>query len=295
MKGTLSPENAGFRDPHDDASTTLAHDRFGAGPPVVLIHGIGSHRKVWRSVTTRLAESYDVIAVDLPGFGDSAPIPGRAVRPVELAEATARFLDEMGLDHVHLVVNSLGGWVSFDLAATGRALSVTALGAAGLHASAGSSRAGVRRLVLSRRLARATRPLLPRLLSHRSIRVQSFRDQCVHADSLPYDIALEAAQAYAACRGFESALRGTAVEPFGAGAEITVPVTAAYGDDDRIIPTTSRLRELLPAHTRWVELPSCGHVPMWDDPELVVRTILETIERSARPADLATHHGGNHG
>ena len=52
----------------------LAHDRFGDGPPLLLIHGLGSHRKVWRLVLDRLAAERDVIAIDLPGFGDSAPL-----------------------------------------------------------------------------------------------------------------------------------------------------------------------------------------------------------------------------
>jgi pimeloyl-ACP methyl ester carboxylesterase len=42
-----------------------------------------------------------------------------------------------------------------------------------------------------------------------------------------------------------------------------------------LLPAGGRLRDELPDHTRFVTLPDCGHVPMWDDPALVARTILE--------------------
>ena len=56
---------------------------------------------------------------------------------------------------------------------------------------------------------------------------------------------------------------------------IDVPVTVAFGERERLIPKSGRLRDELPAHTRWIELGGCGHVPTWDDPALVARTILE--------------------
>ena len=63
--------------------TTLAYTRAGAGAPLVLLHGIGSSRHAWEPVIPALAERFDVIAVDLPGFGDSGPLPPEAEpRPV---------------------------------------------------------------------------------------------------------------------------------------------------------------------------------------------------------------------
>ena len=55
--------------------TMLAYTRTGAGAPLILLHGIGSSRHAWDPVLPGLAERFDVIAVDLPGFGDSAPLP----------------------------------------------------------------------------------------------------------------------------------------------------------------------------------------------------------------------------
>ena len=53
-------------------------------------------------------------------------------------------------------------------------------------------------------------------------------------------------------------------------AEIDVPVTLAWGEHDTRV---SKPQEL-PPNVRSVDLPGCGHVPMWDDPELVAQVLL---------------------
>jgi len=86
----------------------LAHVRRGSGPPLVLIHGIGSQWQMWRPVLDRVSREREVVAVDLPGFGDSAPLPGRPTVEA-LAGAVAEFLDGLGLAGAHAAGNSLGG------------------------------------------------------------------------------------------------------------------------------------------------------------------------------------------
>ena len=68
----------------------LSHQRRGSGPPLLLIHGIGSQWQMWLPVMDRLAQEREVIAVDLPGFGESLPIDGSAPSVPELARSVAR-------------------------------------------------------------------------------------------------------------------------------------------------------------------------------------------------------------
>lgn len=262
---------------------TLAHDRSGSGTPLVLVHGIGSHRKVWRLVTDHLAAQHDVIAVDLPGFGDTPPLPGTHVTPADLADAVERFLDGQALDSVHLCGNSLGGWISFELAARGRARTVTALGPAGLFHPRPPGRRPLSTatytavtLRVSKTLARRTRTIQPTLLRSRLVRKAALSQQCLRGGDLPVEIVAEAVAAYGDCTGFSAVMHGCALGPFVRGEEISVPVTVAFGEHDRVIPRRTRLRDMLPAHTRWVDLPGCGHVPHWDDPAIVVETVLKT-------------------
>ena len=95
----------------------------------MLLHGIGLDRRSWDPVVPALARHFDVIAVDLPGFGDSAL--GQA-DPKALAEAVAGLLAELGVTTPHLAGNSLGGWVALELAGRGPVASLTLLSPAGL-------------------------------------------------------------------------------------------------------------------------------------------------------------------
>ena len=90
--------------------TDLAFTRSGAGAPLVLLHGIGSSRQAWDPVVP-------VLAVDLPGFGESRPLsPRTEPGPAALAAAVAGLLDELGVTDPHVAGNSLGGWVALELA-----------------------------------------------------------------------------------------------------------------------------------------------------------------------------------
>ena len=88
--------------------------------------------------------------------------------------------------------------------------------------------------------------------------------------------------------GFGEHLRRTTHSRFRGGQGIDVPVTIAYGDRDRLVPERARRGDELPGHTRWITLPGCGHVPTWDDPELVARTILEGTRTSGTAGDSKT-------
>ena len=106
--------------------STLAYHRVGVGQPLVLLHGLGASRQSWDPVLPALVDQHDVIAVDLPGHGDSSPFRARDSAPADIAARVAELLDELGLQTVHVGGNSLGGWVALELAEYGRARSVTA-------------------------------------------------------------------------------------------------------------------------------------------------------------------------
>src|SRR5690349_7795608 len=100
----------------------LEHTRTGSGPPILLMHGIGMDRTVWDPVVPLLAREHEVVAVDLPGFGTSAPLTG-AVTVAALAAA----VEELGLERPHAAGNSLGGGIALELGRRGSAASVCAI------------------------------------------------------------------------------------------------------------------------------------------------------------------------
>jgi pimeloyl-ACP methyl ester carboxylesterase len=96
----------------------LAHDRTGTGPALVLIHGITESRRTWDPVILALAASYDVLAVDLRGHGESAP--GEAYDPISLATDVAETAAAAGMQAPLVVGHSLGGVVASAFAAVAR-------------------------------------------------------------------------------------------------------------------------------------------------------------------------------
>jgi pimeloyl-ACP methyl ester carboxylesterase len=112
---------------------TLTYTRTGSGQPLVLLHALGLSRSAWDPVVPVLSQHFDVIGVDLPGFGASAPLPAHVEpTPAALAEAVAALLAELGVTTAHVAGNSLGGWVALELAALTPVASLTLLAPAGL-------------------------------------------------------------------------------------------------------------------------------------------------------------------
>jgi pimeloyl-ACP methyl ester carboxylesterase len=261
----------------------LSYERTGSGEPLMLIHGTGSSRFAWRPVARLLSAHHELILVDLPGHGRSElPPPSVTPNAVGYAPLFADLLDVLGFDSVHCAGFSVGGWTSLELAKLGRARSVTAFGCAGLWKPR-SPRSSEASLWLTHRSTRLFAPLLPYLLGTAVGRTMLLSQQFGRPWRLTASEATEAARTLGATRGFAEHLKATNhAARFIGGKEIDVSVTVAFGSRERLLSKGgARRRDELPPHTRWLELPGCGHVPTWDDPGLVAQVILETTERPA--------------
>ena len=94
----------------------IQSEHLGAGPPVVLLHGLSGSCRWWRFTTPALARRYSVHVPELVGFGGSRR-PGRQPDVPELADVMAQWLDEMGLTDIALVGHSMGGQIALHVAA----------------------------------------------------------------------------------------------------------------------------------------------------------------------------------
>ncbi|WP_328927512.1 alpha/beta hydrolase [Streptomyces sp. NBC_00190] len=86
-------------------------------PPALFVHGLGGSSQNWSDLMTRLADTVDGEALDLPGFGWSPPPADRDYSVTAFARVVIRHLDAAGSGPVHLIGNSLGGAVSTRVAA----------------------------------------------------------------------------------------------------------------------------------------------------------------------------------
>ena len=75
-----------------------------------MVHGPGANLRTWDSLLTALRGSHELILVDLPGHGRSAPLEGPQTVEAH-ADALASFVQSQGLATVDLVGSSVGaGW-----------------------------------------------------------------------------------------------------------------------------------------------------------------------------------------
>jgi pimeloyl-ACP methyl ester carboxylesterase len=250
------------------ATASLGYDRTGDGEALVLLHPLGADRHVWDPVVPFLGAHREVVTVDLPGFGCSAPLDSEiAPTPHNLSRAVIELLGRLGLDagRAHLGGNSLGGWVALETAAAGHAASVTAIAPAGLWA-----RPLAPKPQIARRLARLATPSLEQLMRLPVVKRLAFASTVAHPQRIPSAQAAALIRGYARAPGLIAVNRAMRAGTFTRLADIDVPVTLAWPQRDRLI---ARPRGV-PAGVREIVLPGCGHVPMWDDPEAVASVLL---------------------
>jgi len=266
--------------PNGGGSRGLDHHRGGSGEPLVLIHGIGHTWRGWKPMLPELERRFDVLAVDLPGFGHSEPLPaGVDSTPEALADAVEHEMLGAGFDTAHISGNSLGGWVGLELARRGRARTVTAISPAGLqHAREKDWGAGILRGM--RWIARTARPP-EAALRNRFSRSLLAGPTAARPWRYDADLLIEATGIFADNPAFEATLPHTFhAQPRGL-TTLDVPVLLLWGKLDVILLPRQgrRFKRLIPgAELRYMS--GAGHVPMTDVPDVLADAITEfALER----------------
>jgi pimeloyl-ACP methyl ester carboxylesterase len=260
----------------------LDHHRGGSGEPLVLVHGIGHTWRGWKPMLPLLEPRFDVLAVDLPGFGHSPPLPaGVESTPEALADAVEQAMDDAGFERAHIAGNSLGGWIALELARRGRALTVVALSPAGLQHK--REKGWGRNMLRALRWAARSVPAPPALLRTavgRTLFAGPLFARPWRAD--PKDLA-EVLELFVNAPGFDATLPHTfEAQPKGLNA-IDVPVLLLWGTRDvLLLPRQARRFERLIPKCELRYLKGLGHTPMSDDPELLAEAIVATRSRAPR-------------
>jgi pimeloyl-ACP methyl ester carboxylesterase len=272
----------------------LAVRRAGAGPTVVLIHGMAGSLTTWDPVFADLARSCDVVAVDLPGHGESSRMRGDYSLG-SLAASVRDVLDELEVRSATVVGHSLGGGIAMQfmyqfpercerlvlVSSGGLGREVTPMLRALAVPGAGLALAGIARIQHQRHVAaagRLVRPLARRVWN-----------------DLPYMVRqLGTLEDPETRRSFLATIHAV-IEVGGQGINATdrlhlaagLPTLIVWGEDDRIIPSThgSAAAELIPG-CRFELVPGAGHYPHEDSPELFARVLADfvatTLPRAAR-------------
>lgn len=251
--------------------------------PLVCIHGFSGSWRNWAHVLPVLETRFDTYAVRLRGHAEADPLPaGVAPTVTALADALEADLDRAGVGPAHLVGNSLGGWLALELAARGRARSVTALSpACGWVPDSPATRRLGRIMPPSHTLSVRLRKHAELVLAQAPVRRAMMRLAVEHGDRLGVSEAAAFLRANADCTIYRPLLADILTRHYDLPG-IDVPVHIAWAAHDRLLPRTGhseRFTDLVP-HATWSELPDAGHIPMYDTPSAVIDTIQTTVERT---------------
>ena len=254
----------------------------GAGPPLLLIHGLFDLLETWERLIPLLSDRFKVYAIDLPGFGKS-PLPKAWEESLSgMVEAVVSFLDWKRIEKISIVGNSMGAGV--------------ALGVAGRHPER------VERVVLVNPYGFPSPPLavevarsrilgklLPYLLSEPALKrcARTIFSRSLHDARLITDALVERVIAPFATlrrrRELFRFLRAISTEEMreidALLPQIRQPVLILWGEDDRWLPIdhANRLHRQLP-DSRLITIPDCGHLPQIDKPEETGKAIISFLE-----------------
>lgn len=242
-----------------------------AGTPVLFIHGFGGDLNNWLFNLDALAERHPVIALDLPGHGQSdAKLPGVSI--ASLAGFVGRFLDTVGIDGpVHVVGHSMGGAIALQLAldAPQRVARLALVSPAGLGAEVNS---GYTDGFVQAQSRRELKPVLEQLFADPALVSRQMVDDMLkykRMDGIEPLLAELGAALFA--DGRQAPLPAERLQALGQ------PTLVFWGRDDQVIPAAHA--DGAPAGAEVVLFDATGHMAMLE-------------QASAVNAALKRHFGG---
>lgn len=245
---------------------------------ILMIHGFGADKDNWLRFSRPLTARYHVVALDLPGFGDSSK-PEASYDVGTQVERLNAFAKAIGLHKLHLIGNSMGGHIAALYAARHpeEVLSVALLNNAGVNAPQASE--------LFKRLDRGdANPLLVRNADDFSNMLDLL---FVEKPPLPGSLKQYLAERAMASHDFNqkifNQLRERYIPLETELAKIQVPTLLLWGDQDQILDVSSiKVMQPLLKQPTVVIMQACGHLPMIERPEETAehyQTFLDSVKR----------------
>ncbi|WP_305091381.1 alpha/beta fold hydrolase [Prescottella sp. R16] len=268
------------------ARTVTSGYRAGSGEPVLLLHGFTLSHHVWHAVVADLARDYDVLALTMPGHWGGRRLRMRELGVGGIADGIERDLDVLGWDTCHVVGNSLGGQVGFELERRGRARSLAAVNPGGgwTRFSWTEFRLGAG-FVAQFPLAAAARVLGDRAATSERFQRPIIRNCSTDTAAVTAEDAANVLRAVSHCPVYLpiqwAFLRdGPLTDP--ALRRVTAPTTVMLSEFDTFLTRKKcmqRLLDALPDHVEDVVLPGVGHIPMLENPAVVAQALRAHLTR----------------
>jgi pimeloyl-ACP methyl ester carboxylesterase len=249
---------------------------LGQGPPLVFVHGLAGCWQNWLENIPHFARRHRVIAIDLPGFGESE-LPREDVSIPGYGQFVDAFLGEIGVERASIVGNSMGGFIAAEVAVSHPAR----IDKLALVSAAGVMTVRHVELTLAKRLSKAFQAGSARVIARRQsiVRRRRLRKMLLYGivrypellqPELIYEIASGGGKP-----GFLDAFRAILDYDFSDRLpEVEHPTLIVWGRSDRIVPVGGAYRyERLIPNSRRVIFEDTGHVPMIERPALFNRLL----------------------
>lgn len=261
-----------------------------APEPVILLHPFLLSQLAWQTVAEQLADTgrYEVFAPTFAGHNGGPHSGTWFLGSALLADQVERQMDELGWNTAHIVGNSLGGWVAFELESRGRARTVTAVAPAGgwtrwsplKYEAIFKFTAGMPLWVLARWFgARALRIPFGRRLA--TLPLSGRPDAVSESDLRGCVDDVAHCPAY-----FQLMLKSLLLPGLIELAQTAVPTLLVFCEKDRVFPQGRFSRHFtthLPRDTKVTKLDGVGHVPMFEAPGRVTEVITEFLDEYRSP------------
>jgi pimeloyl-ACP methyl ester carboxylesterase len=258
---------------------------LGSGEPVLLLHPFMMSSHVWHDVAPALARTgrIEVFAPSMAGHNGGPHTRSWFLDTPTLADHVERQLDELGWDTAHIVGNSLGGWVAFELERRGRARTLTAIAPAGgwhrwspvKYEIVGKFVAGLpvwlTALALGQRAAR-----LPGAKQLASVPISAT------AAALSDTDLREVIDDVTHCRAYYQLLIKALLLPgLMELADTGIPTHLVICERDRVLPHprfTKHFTRHIPDISKVTTLDNVGHIPMFEAPQLIADLIVPWVD-----------------
>jgi pimeloyl-ACP methyl ester carboxylesterase len=265
----------------------------GEGLPVVFVHGLGGQWQNWLENIPRVAQERRVLALDLPGFGLSE-MPRDRITITGYGKCVDAFCEALGLGRVVLVGNSMGGFISSEVAIQfpERVERLVLVSAAGIT-TANLRRAPV---LLAARIATAVTAYTAarhEAIARRPVsRHVALALVARHPSRIKSDLAWEGLFKGTGKPGFDDALRASLEYDFQDRlGETRAPTLIVWGENDTILPARdAREFERLIPQSRTVVMEDTGHVPQLERPTIFNDLLLDFLgegSEAARPEEAS--------
>lgn len=257
---------------------------LGSGEPMLLLHPFMMSQNVWKYVAPQIAETgrYEVLAPTMPGHNGG--VKGRFfLDTAELADDMERRMDALGWSTAHIVGNSLGGWVAFELERRGRARTLTGIApAGGWHRYTPAKFEIVAKFVAGFPVWLVTRALGERALKLPFAKQLAFVPISASPDTLN-DVDLPGIiNDVCHCPAYYQLLVKSLLMPgLQELAEGSSPTHLVICEKDRVLPHPRFTRHFtahLPESTTITHLDGVGHIPMFEAPQRVTDVILQFVD-----------------